>query len=542
MSEWHFATAYEVIADTIGDRPALICGDVMRTWSEYDNRAARLAAVFSGHGLSVDSKVGIYLHNSNEYLEAHHAVMKFRGCPINVNYRYKEEELVYLLNNADSEAVIYQADYADRIAAIQDQLPGVKCYIQVDNGSGAALLTGALDYESAITAADPMARINRSPEDSYMLYTGGTTGMPKGVMYANGEHCAGLSGAGALFGSPAPETFADLARSVAQTDEMGLRPTALVCCPLMHGTGIWVGAMMPQLAGGAVITVNQLGLDPDLFWGLVQTHGAGMVTIVGDAFARPMLAALNEARNLGEPYDISSVKLMASSGVMWSQEVKDGLLQHHDMVLFDAMGSSEGSMGTSVTTRDMPAKTASFQKNEDVKVFTDDNREVQPGSGETGMVGTPSPMRGYYKDPEKTARTVREIGGVRWVFPGDYATIEADGSLTLLGRGSMCINTAGEKVFPEEVEEALKSHEHVEDSLVVGMPDERFGEKVVGVVSVNGDASESELIDHCRQKIAAYKLPKQVILVDYVQRAANGKADYKWAKQTALDNLQLQTR
>ncbi|MBO6657351.1 MAG: AMP-binding protein [Pseudomonadales bacterium] len=537
MSEWHFATAYEVIADTVGDKPALICEGVTRTWSAYDDRSARLASVLSEHGLGVESKVGIYLHNSNEYLEAHHAVMKFRGCPINVNYRYKEEELVYLLNNADAEAIFYQASYADRIAAIKDQLPNVKCYIQVSDDSGSDLLPGALAYEASMQSATPMARINRSPEDLYMLYTGGTTGMPKGVMYANGEHCAGLSGIGALLGAPVPETFADLARCVAETEKMGMRPTALVCCPLMHGTGIWVGAMVPQLAGGTVITVKQLGLDPDLLWGEVQTHSASMVTIVGDAFARPMLAALNEARSRGEAYDLSSVKMMASSGVMWSQEIKDGMLEHSDMMLFDAMGSSEGSMGSSVATRAMPAKTASFQMNEDVKVFTDDNREVTPGSGEIGMVGTPSAMRGYYKDPEKTAKTVREIDGARWVFPGDYASVEADGSLTLLGRGSMCINTAGEKVFPEEVEEALKSHDAVEDSLVVGVPDERFGEKVVGVVSLSVDAQEQDLIDHCRQKIAGYKLPKHVILVDHVQRAPNGKADYKWAKQTALDNL-----
>lgn len=537
MSEWHFATAYEVIADTVGDRPALICEDVTRSWSEYDDRSARLASILAEHGLEAESKVGIYLHNSNEYLEAHHAVMKFRGCPINVNYRYKEDELVYLLNNSDAEAVIFQATYADRIDSIRDQLPLVKCFIQVNDNSGVELMPGALDYEAAIATSGPMARINRSTEDIYMLYTGGTTGMPKGVMYANGEHCAGLSGIGALLGTPVPETFADLEKCVARTEEMGMRPTALVCCPLMHGTGIWVGAMVPQLAGGTIVTVKQLGLDPDLLWSEVQKHGVNIVTIVGDAFARPMLAALNEAKSKGEPYDLSSVRILASSGVMWSQEIKDGLLEHQDMMLFDAMGSSEGSMGSSIATRDMPAKTASFQMNEDVKVFTDDNVEVKPGSGDIGMVGTPSAMRGYYKDPEKTAKTVREIDGVRWVFPGDYATVEEDGSLTLLGRGSMCINTAGEKVFPEEVEEALKSHDAVDDSLVVGVPDERFGEKVVGVVSLNSEVDETTLIDHCRQKIAGYKLPKHVILVDQVQRAPNGKADYKWAKQAALDNL-----
>ena len=229
---------------------------------------------------------------------------------------------------------------------------------------------------------------------------------------------------------------------------------------------------------------------------------------------------------------------MISSGVMWSQEIKDGLLEHNDMMLFDAIGSSEGSMGASVSTKEASSPTAKFQLGDNVKVFTDDDREVLPGSAEMGMVGTQSAMLGYYKDPEKTAKTVREIDGQRWVFPGDFATVEADGSLNLLGRGSMCINTAGEKVFPEEVEEALKSHDLVEDCLVVGVPDERFGEKVAAVVSLKAEgAAESDLITHCHTKLAGYKSPKHVLLVDHVQRAPNGKADYKWAKQTALDLL-----
>ncbi|MBT4162154.1 MAG: acyl-CoA synthetase [Gammaproteobacteria bacterium] len=537
MTDWHFATAYEIIADSIGDKPALICGDITRSWDEYDDRAARIATVLTEHGLKPESKAGIYLHNSNEYLEVHHGVMKLRGCPINVNYRYREDELVYLLNNADAEAVIYQACYADRIESIRERLDKVKCFIQVDDDSGNTLLNGALDYEQAIAASVPMARINRSAEDLYMLYTGGTTGLPKGVMFANGELCIAMSSLGEMTGAPVPETVDQLSGCIAQSTAQNILPIGLVCCPLMHGTGMWLGAMLPNLAGGATLTINHLGLDPDQLWQEAIRHKASIATIVGDAFARPMLSALDAAVDRGEPYDISNVKLMISSGVMWSKEIKEGLLRHNDMTLFDAIGSTEGSMGSSVTTRDAVTPTAKFELGENVSVFDDNDHEVQPGSGEMGMVGTQSPMRGYYKDPEKTAKTVREIDGGRWVFPGDYATIDADGTLNLLGRGSMCINTAGEKVFPEEVEEALKSHSEVEDCLVVGVPDERFGEKVAAVVSLRGESTETELIDFCREHIAGYKLPKHVLLVTHVQRAPNGKADYKWAKQTALDLL-----
>ena len=538
MNEWHFGTAYELIADTVGDQPALICDGVTRTWSEYDDRSAKLAGFLVGQGLGVESKVGLYLHNSNEYMEAHHAAMKFRGCPINVNYRYQEDELVCLLNNADAEAVVFHSKYAGRIEAIKDRLEKTKVFIQVSDDSGNALVFGSHDYESVIMGSEPMKRINRKAEDLYMLYTGGTTGMPKGVMYSNGEHCSSLCGIGAMLGTPVPQSITDLSDCVSQTRDIGLSPRGLVCCPLMHGTGIWVGAMITHLAGGAVITVKKLGLDADLLLKQIENERASLATIVGDAFARPILNALDKAQKDGKPYDLSSLKIMLSSGVMWSQETKEGLLGHHDMMLVDAMGSSEGNMGIAVAARGVPPKTASFQANEDVKVFDDNNCQVTPGSDEMGMVATPSAMRGYYKDPEKTEKTVRVIDGVRWVFPGDYAKIEADGSMTLLGRGSMCINTAGEKVFPEEVEEALKSHSSVQDCLVVGIPDEKFGEKVVALASCTDDKfSEIELMDHCRNKIAGYKLPKNVLLVDKVARAPNGKADYKWAARRALELL-----
>ena len=537
MPEWHLATAYEAIADTIGDSPALICDNVIRTWTEYDDRAARLAAVLTEHGLGPGSKAGIYLHNSNEYQEAHHGINKIRGCPINVNYRYTEEELVYLLDNADAEVIVFAATYADRVEAIRGHLPDLKCLIQVSDGTNKPLIPGALDFEAVIATATPMPRIERHQDDLYMLYTGGTTGMPKGVMYENGMHCFGISSFSELLGHDVPETIEDLPGNVLAGIERQGQTKGLVCGPLMHGTGMWIGSIATHLCGGAVITMKRLGLDAHHLWDEVQNHQAAFLTIVGDVFARPMLDALNEAKETGSPYDISSVRLIISSGVMWSQEVKEGLLDHHDMVLVDAIGSTEGGMGQSISTRDSRASTAKFDRNEKVKVFNEDDEEVKPGSGEMGMVATQSAMIGYYKDPEKTAKTARVINGERYVFPGDFATVEADGTLTLLGRGSMCINTGGEKVFPEEVEEVIKLHDGVIDSLVVGVPDQRFGERVVGVVSTSESIDEVKLLEHCREHLAGYKLPKNVLFVDEVQRSPNGKANYTWAKATARDML-----
>jgi acyl-CoA synthetase (AMP-forming)/AMP-acid ligase II len=313
-------------------------------------------------------------------------------------------------------------------------------------------------------------------------------------------------------------------------------PVSLSACPLMHGTGMWLGCMVPLMSGGSVVTTAKLGLDAHLLWGLVEQHQVSEMVIVGDAFARPLLAALDEAEALDNRYDLSSLQQMLSSGVMWSAEIKAGLLRHHDMVLSDIMGSTEGGMGGSVTSRDSQVATAKFQLNDGVKVITDEGQFVEPGSSEIGKVATSAfvPL-GYYKDPQKSAETFREIDGVRYSFPGDYATVAADGTINLLGRGSACINTAGEKVFPEEVEEAVKRHPAIADSLVVGVADERFGERVVAVASYQDGEScdEAALIEFTRDHLSSYKVPKAVLFVDHVQRAPNGKADYKWAKQTA---------
>jgi fatty-acyl-CoA synthase len=537
MAEMHFATIWEHIADQQPNAPAVICKDLTRTWKEYEDRAARFAGFLDGQGLRPDAKIGIYLHNCNEYLEAQFGIMKMRGVTINVNYRYHEEELVYLLDNADCEALVYQACYAERVDAIRDQLPGVKTFVRIEDNSGDSI-QGDVEYERVLADTPPMPRIERSEDDLYMLYTGGTTGMPKGVMYAAGQMSVGLTVGWAILGGmeEPPATPEALSAASAALYEGGSQVISLAGCPLMHGTGMWVGSLIPHMMGGAVVTIPELGLNPDLIWQEVTRNNVSFLVIVGDAFAKPLLAELDKAKSEGSPHDIGCLKAMMSSGVMWSSEVKAGLLNHQDMILIDAMGSTEGSMGTSTAARGEVSETAKFEMGEGVKVFNEDDVEVAPGSGEMGMIGTAGNVPlGYYKDPEKSAATFREIDGVRYSFPGDFATIEADGSITLLGRGSKCINTAGEKVFPEEVEEAIKRDPAIFDCLVVGLSDERFGQKVIAVASTREghDVEETALIEGVRQHLAGYKLPKAVFLVPHVQRLPNGKADYDWAQQMA---------
>ncbi len=535
----HFANAWEAIAQEQPNQIALINGDHEVSWGEYDRRASCLAGLLASHGLARDSKVGIYAHNSNEYLEAQYAAFKLGGCPINVNYRYKADELIYLLDNADAEAVFFQGCYAARIWEIRSRLPKVKLFVQIDDGTE-SLLDDAIEYERGIREASPLAPQQHSADAVYMLYTGGTTGMPKGVMYSHGQFIRAMLAALQTLGLPNPDTTNELVQVVRTLRERELSPGFLPACPLMHGTGMWLGAMVPLLQGGRVVTISKLGLDPHLIWSEVERNKVSNLVIVGDAFARPLLDALNDANAAGRGYDISSLQQMTSSGVMWSREVKQGLLEHHDMILLDAMGSTEGGMGSSVASRNESADTAKFKLQAGVKVFDDEDQEIEPGSGEVGKLATSGlvPL-GYYKDPEKSAATFRTVNGVRYSFPGDFATIEADGSITLLGRGSNCINTAGEKVYPEEVEEALKKHPAVNDCLVVGVADPRFGQRIVGLVALREGqlADESTLIDFSRDHLAGYKLPKQLLLMDDVRRAPNGKADYKWARQTAETRL-----
>ena len=534
-----FASVWETISDIIPDNDALICGEEVVSWKEYDLRSSKIATALSEAGLSSNSKAGLYLNNSNEYLICQNAIFKVGGCPINVNYRYVEEELIYLLENSDSEAVFYHACYGERIKRISNSLPNIKVWIEISDGTKSQF-NDCLHYENLIAEMNPMDRIYRDPETIYMLYTGGTTGMPKGVMYKQGEFLVYLFRTLKAMGYDVPEDLNNLTERIKEQDKENNFIKSLVGCPLMHGTGMWLGAFLPLNLGGTVITTPNLGFDANQLWSQVEDKSVTNIVIVGDAFAKPMLNALDIAKKTGNPFDIESVRTIISSGVMWSEEVKNGLLEHHDMQLMDTMGSTEGGMGSSVSTRDNPPKTAKFSINPGVIILADDGETLEPGSDKVGLIGTSGLVpEGYYKDEKKSAQTFKEIEGVRYSFPGDYAKYEQDGTITLLGRGSNCINSAGEKIYPEEVEEAIKRNDEVFDCLVVGLPDEKFGQKVIAVVSLvkDADISETKLIEATREFIAGYKLPKGIIFKDVVQRAPNGKADYKWAKDIANENL-----
>jgi fatty-acyl-CoA synthase len=537
--EMQWATVWESIADVVGDAPATTQGDTTRSWTEYEQRSARLAAAFADAGLGPDAKVGLYLYNGNEYQETQFAAFKQRAVPINVNYRYLDDEMWYLLDNSDSEALVFHTSLGDRVARVVDRLPKLKLLVEVDDG-GEHRVDGAVGYEELLAAHDPAPRIERQYDDNYMLYTGGTTGMPKGVVYSVGDHTFYFCNlAFPAMGIAVPESADEIPGIVQGLHERGESTVSITGAPLMHGTGLWLGSMMHHLAGGHVITLTSRSLDAHEMLAASQRHGVTHNTIVGDAFSKPIIAALDEAADRGEPYDTSSLKMMLSSGVMWTTEVKEALLERiPQAILFDAIGSSEGSMGNQITARGMPSETAKFEMSPTTKVFKDDDTEVVPGSDEVGMVAAGGRVpKEYFKDPEKSARTFRTIDGARYSFPGDLAQVAADGTLILLGRGSQVINSGGEKIYPEEVEEAVKRADGVIDCLVVGVDDDKFGQAVTAVASLaeGAEPAEADVIATVKEQLASYKAPKRVIFVNEVPRAPNGKADYKAAQKLATD-------
>lgn len=514
-----------------GDRAALIHGDQVVTWKEFTERTNRLARNMLEKGAKFGDKVGFYTRNRPEYGEGLAAAFKGRLTHVNVNYRYIEQELLYLLDNADATVCIYSGEFASRVADIRDQLPKVTQWIQLSDGY--PLLDGAIDYEEYASEGDasPLG-IQREDTDQLFIYTGGTTGMPKGVMWSH-DALWNVLGAGgnARLGVP---PCASVEEQLERVKNSPAHPVTMPLPPMMHGTGL-LSAVGGLALGGTCVTLPSKSFEADLALQAIENHKVTTASIVGDAFARPLVEALEEAPG---KYDISSLMAVTSSGVMWTTEVKLGLLRHNEnLVLGDGFSSSEAiGLGSSVMTKDETIEVAQFTLGPSCKVFTEEGAEVLPGSGETGMVAVSGFLPdGYYKDQEKTDKTFKVIDGVRYSIPGDFVQVEADGSLTLLGRGSNCINTAGEKVFPEEVEEALKFHESVADCLVVGLPDEKWGQSITAVVELNPgfELEEIELKDFSRGHLAAYKIPKRILARDTLDRAPNGKADYKLIKAFA---------
>lgn len=529
----NFATIWEAIADALPHADATAHGDEVRSHAEFERRSACLAAALVAHGVGHDDKVALYLFNGPEYLETEFAAFKVRAVPCNVNYRYVADELEYLLDNADATVLVFDHTLADRVASVVDRCPLLRLVIQV---GGEDLLPGAVGYEDVMAGHDPAPRIDRSGDDLWFLYTGGTTGRPKAVMWRQQDVVGTMAAHYRVLDRGIPETAEEAAEAAVELHRRRRVTRLLAAAPLMHGTS-GISALQFLTQGAMVATLTGRHFDADELWDAVARHRITMMTIVGDAFAKPMLASLAEADAVGRPHDLSSLFQILSSGVMWSAGSKQAFLEYKDMTLLDSLGSSEGiGMGQKLAGRGESATTARFQLSERATVLSEDGKPVEPGSGERGLLalGGAIPI-GYYKDPAKSASTFPVIDGRRWSIPGDYATVEADGLIVLLGRGSVCINSGGEKIFPEEVEEALKTHPAVHDCNVVGLPDERWGQSVTALVSFEPGAepTDEELVAHTRLHLAAYKSPKTILRVPDIHRSPNGKADYQWATRTA---------
>ena len=506
------------------DDPALICDGEITSWGDFDRRSNAVARAMAQAGLKPGAKVALYARNCPEYVEALTACFKARLAHANVNYRYGVEELYYILDNSDAEAVVFGAEFAANAAALMDRAKGVKLWVQ----AGGDPIAGAVSFEALARGDGAPLGIPRSGDDIFLLYTGGTTGMPKGVMWpADTFWNANLAGRAPVFGAEPPATHEAL---LDQVRSGAGRAPVYVAPPLMHGTGLF-SAISALTRGAPVAVTRNPHFAPEEAIAAVDRHRCGGFIIVGDAFARPLVDTLRATRG---KYDVSCVLTMVSSGMMWSPEVKSGLLEFMpNAVLADSFGSSEGTgLGVSIVTRDLPPAEAKFEV-VSTKVLRDDMSEVTPGSGEVGRVAKFGNLPlGYYKDPEKTAKAYVMIGGERFIISGDHATVEADGTIRLLGRGSHCINSAGEKIYPEEVEEALKTHPAVHDALVFGVPDPRFGQTVAAVASLvaGGHAGEADLIAYVKERLAHYKAPKRLVLAPVAPRAPNGKPDYAAAK------------
>ncbi len=531
--EFNLADIFESVADVVGDREALVCGDRRLTYAELDARANRLAHHLQSAGVAPGDHVGVQLYNGTEYVETMIACLKVRAVPINVNYRYVEDELAYLFNDADLVALVYDTEFAPRVAAVQPRAATLRHLVVVGDGAAA---DGSVRYDDAV-AAQPATRgfAERSPDDLYIIYTGGTTGMPKGVMWRQEDiFFAGMGGAEPV-GEPVSRAEEVAERAVSR-GRLVMFPVA----PLMHGAAqlaTWIGF----LQAAKVVLVRKF--EPTDVLATIARERCNSLSIVGDAMARPLAEAL-EGPMAGT--DVSSVLAISSAGAILSRSVREKLQSLlPNTLLLDNFGASEtGFQGTAVAGSS-PDAGLRFSVNGRTAVLDDDLTRVEPGSGVVGRVAQRGHVPvGYYKDPRKTADSFVTIDGERWVLLGDMARVEADGTIAVLGRGAVCINTGGEKVYPEEVEAALKSHPGVYDVLVAGVPDERYGQRVAAVVEARPDVaapSVEELQEWCRERVAGYKVPRHVVFVDAVKRSPSGKADYPWAVRVARETAAVST-
>jgi 3-oxocholest-4-en-26-oate---CoA ligase len=527
-----FATVLETVADVRADRIAITHGDRSETWRQLDERASRLAAYLASRGIGTEDRVAVALYNGIEYIESVFAIMKLRAIPVNVNYRYQAAEMRYLFADAHVVAAIADVSLVPRVAQAQQASEPLRALIEVGGHT-----TGA-EYEAVIRAAAPLPRAERGV-DHWLMYTGGTTGQPKGVLVTHEWLFAVASGNGfGLVGEPLPNSLAELRSATQRLTKRGDTIVCLPAPPLMHATGMYtsLGAL---LASGRVVYLTSRSYDADELARTVAAQRVDTISIVGDVFALPLADVLDQAAHEGRPYDLSSLRRMLSVGVTWSADVKRRLLAHGDFVCRDVVAASEGGpFAICETRRGDDVVTSRFVLLPGARVIDESGRDVVPGSGQVGVLAAPADDEiGYLGDAAKTAQTFRILGGRRWVAPGDLASIEADGSITFRGRESRVINTGGEKVFAEEVEQVLIEHPGVRDALVVGLPDQRFGHRVSAVVAPVSDTelTADSLREFVASRLADYKKPRTVVFVDSVRRSPSGKADLRWAQAVAAD-------
>lgn len=533
---YNLSELFERVVDAVPDRLAVIESDRQLTYAELEARANRLANHLASVGVRPGDHIGLQMLNGAEYLEGMLAAFKLRAVPVNVNYRYVERELEYLYDNADLVAVIMHRQFGPIVAAVAPGVEKLRHVLVVDDGTDAEIPAGARQYEEALAAVSSTRDFaGRSADDLYIAYTGGTTGMPKGVVWRHEDIFFASMGGGdpTTFEGPitAPEQIVD------RIPQIGA--VSLITPPLMHVSAHWA-AFMTLFGGGTVVIPKPGTFDPVAVLQLAQRTGTHILTLVGDAMAKPLVDALKEAAG---SIDLSSLMVLASGGAILSAGTKDLIRAVlPNVIVIDGFGSTETGVAGSQSSLPGGEKIegARFKVNETTVVLDDDLRPIEPGSDEIGRLARHGRIPlGYYKDAEKTAATFVEVDGVRWVLPGDLASVDADGTILLHGRGSLSINTGGEKVFPEEVEAVLLAHPLVQDALVVGVPDERWGQRVVAVVEARRDEKVTieDVQDHCRSELAGYKVPRDLVVVEKMQRSPNGKPDYKWAKEQALAEL-----
>ena len=521
--EFNLADLLEHVVDAVPDREALYAEGRRLTFRELDDRANQLAHHFVAQGIGAGDHVGCHMMNGTEYLETMIALFKIRAVPINVNFRYVEGELLYLYNDAQLTGVVFDSEFADRVAQVIDRVPTMRHLLVVGPTEGVQLPAGTVAYDEAL-AAQPTHREGfpeRSADDLFIIYTGGTTGMPKGVMWRQEDLFFAGMGGGYPVGEPLATPEDAGPRALANSPMVSFPAP-----PLMHGAAE-LGSFINFLGGGKVCLIRKYTGDGALR--LIEQEKCNTITIVGDAMAIPLISALEE-----RDYDTSSLLALASAGALLSQPVRDKINDKlPNVYINDSFGSTETGYNGSAPPGSKASEGLRFTVNARTTVFDDDFKPVVPGSDTVGRVAQRGHIPlGYWGDPEKTAKTFIEIDGERWVLPGDMATVDADGTMCFLGRGSICINSGGEKIYPEEVEGALKSHPAVLDAVVAGIPDERWGQRVAAVLQVVDGSqapSQADIEEHLASRIARYKVPRFVHTVDLMQRSPSGKPDYGWA-------------